>query len=71
MSISATISNSNDDDPIFYVYIYFDPRKPGNWVYGEFIFEFEPFYAGKGKDDRIDDHLIKCNLENDTNTQNQ
>ena len=41
----------------FYVYIYLDPRKPGNFVYGDFLFKFEPFYVGKGKGDRITEGL--------------
>jgi len=32
----------------YYVYIYLDPRKPGNYKYGECKFDHEPFYVGKG-----------------------
>lgn len=32
----------------FYVYVYLDPRKPGNYSYGEHKFSYEPFYVGKG-----------------------
>ena len=42
---------------IFYVYIYMDTRKPGKFVYGEFQFDFEPFYIGKGFSKRELDHL--------------
>jgi hypothetical protein len=36
----------------FYVYIYLDPRKPGNFKYNEYEFNHEPFYVGKGKNKR-------------------
>lgn len=36
----------------FYVYIYLDPRKPGNYNYGEYHFDYEPFYVGKGSGER-------------------
>lgn len=32
----------------FYVYAYLDPRKPGNYEYSGFRFNFEPMYIGKG-----------------------
>ena len=38
----------------FYVYIYLDPRK---YQYGEYSFDYEPFYVGKGKDERCYVHL--------------
>ena len=45
---------------IFYVYIYLDPRKPGKYIYDNYEFEYEPIYIGKGKGDRIYDHIYKC-----------
>ncbi len=41
------------NDMCFYVYIYLDPRKPGKYVYGDLIFDYEPFYVGKDKNNRI------------------
>lgn len=42
-----------------YTYIYLDPRKKGSFSYDgiDMSFLFEPFYVGKGKKDRIDQHL--------------
>jgi len=39
----------------FYIYIYLDPRKKENYSYGSYKFEYEPFYVGKGKDERWKD----------------
>ena len=41
----------------FYIYVLLDPRKPGNFEYGEYNFKFEPFYVGKGQRDRWKSHL--------------
>lgn len=41
----------------FYVYIYLDPRKPGTYTYGELLFDYEPFYVGKGTGDRKHEHI--------------
>jgi hypothetical protein len=41
-------------DP-FYVYA-LDPRKPGLYRYGHWVFHFEPFYVGKGKGKRFTKH---------------
>lgn len=41
----------------FYVYIYLDPRKSGKFTYGEYVFDYEPIYIGKGKLDAHRVHL--------------
>jgi hypothetical protein len=40
-----------------YVYIYFDPRKPGKFTFEDLEFDFEPFYVGLGKFGRMYAHL--------------
>lgn len=45
---------------IYYVYVYLDPQKPGNFNYGIYHFDFEPYYVGKGYRKRMYDHL-SCN----------
>lgn len=48
-------------DENYYVYIYLDPRKKGNYIYGEYKFDYEPIYVGKGHGNRKDVHLkYKC-----------
>jgi hypothetical protein len=47
----------------YYTYAYLDPRKPGKYVYGQFQFEYEPFYVGKGKNNRKMQHLTESKLK--------
>ena len=42
---------------MYYVYALLDPRRPGPFKYGNWKFDFEPFYVGKGKDNRAFKHL--------------
>lgn len=50
----------------FYVYVYLDPRKMGNFKYGEYEFEYEPFYVGKGRGYRLYEHLRPSRLNKDS-----
>jgi hypothetical protein len=52
-----------------YVYVYLDPRKPGVFTYGEYSFKQEPFYVGKGVDDRAWSHLKECRQAKNNNKQ--
>lgn len=48
----------------YYTYIYLDTRKPGNFQYGDYKFNFEPFYVGKGSGTREHSHLKKVKTGN-------
>lgn len=43
----------------YYVYVYLDPRFPGTFQYGQYDFNFQPFYVGKGRNWRFRNHLLK------------
>ena len=47
----------------FYTYTYLDPRNPGVYEYGDYRFDYEPFYVGKGKGRRCKEHLSKSKLK--------
>jgi len=49
-----------EKNKIFYVYIYLDPRKPGNYEYNNYRFNYEPFYVGKGKNNRYWSHISEA-----------
>jgi len=41
----------------YYIYALLDSSKPGNYIYGKYKFNYEPFYIGKGKSSRIKNTL--------------
>jgi hypothetical protein len=47
----------------YYVYCFLDPRKPGQYVWEDLHFEFEPFYIGKGSGSRLRAHFYPSNLK--------
>ena len=50
----------NNKEIRYYNYVYLDPQISGNYKYyiddKEFIFEYEPFYVGKGTGKRCNQH---------------
>jgi hypothetical protein len=59
---AASTDSELDPDPIYYVYVLLDPRKPGAFEYtlpgSKLIaFKYQPFYVGKGKGDRLKTHV--------------
>lgn len=49
---------------LYYIYVYLDPRKPGDFKYGNYNFKYEPIYVGKGKNNRYKKHLYIYNNNN-------
>lgn len=47
------INNNNN----YYIYVFLDTRKPGIYEFDDLIFNFEPIYIGKGKNERLNRHF--------------
>nr|DAS83432.1 MAG TPA: GIY-YIG nuclease superfamily protein [Caudoviricetes sp.] len=60
--ILKNIGKNMFDRNKYYVYLYLDPTKQGNFKYKgiEKVFKFEPFYVGKGCGNRKNFHLYKA-----------
>lgn len=54
----------------YYVYIYLNQLIEGYWKYKEYIFTYQPFYVGKGKNNRELHHLYKSNLNKKSHKNN-
>lgn len=50
-----------------FIYIYLDPRKKGNYEFGKYKFEYEPFYIGYGKNKRHLSHINPKKWRRDKN----
>lgn len=50
----------------YYTYIYLDPRKPGKYIYGIYVFDYEPIYVGKGKGPQCFRHLKQVKYKYNT-----
>jgi hypothetical protein len=57
----------NKKENRFYVYALLDPRKPGEYKYGDISFSYEPFYIGKGTGYRIYSHIFLSNIKRNRN----
>ena len=55
----------------YYVYVYMDPRKPGDYIYGELKLTHKPFYVGKGYGYRINEHMYKTHLKRNNHKNNK
>lgn len=53
-------------DNDFYIYVYLDNRKPGEWSFNDVHFKYQPFYIGKGRGSRINCHLQPKQLNQNT-----
>ena len=42
----------------FYVYVFLRTDRPGRYIYNNLIFDYEPFYIGKGINNRME-HSLK------------
>ena len=57
----------------YYIYVFLDPRKPGRYTYKNLgiTFLYEPFYVGKGKNNRYKNHFMPSYLKKNTHKSNK
>ena len=59
------MSNTKAEQPIFYIYVYLNPLKPGRYTYNNFVtFFYKPFYVGKGQGIRYTQHITETHSTN-------
>lgn len=51
--------NIENIDNSSFVYVYLDPRKKGEYNYGEYSFDYEPFYVGVSSGKTIHDRKVR------------
>lgn len=55
----------------YYVYAYLDPSEKGEFNFEDLVFEYKPFYIGKGSGRRFKDHLKNISLQKNTHKNNK
>lgn len=55
---------------ISYTYVLMDKRKPGNYTYDDYAFNYEPFYVGKGVGIRFRRHIKEALTSNKSSPKN-
>lgn len=67
MRVKRFNESFEDENNIFFVYCFLDNRKPGEYIYGDIKFDYEPIYVGKGKGNRAKNHLTIYKNQNRNN----
>ena len=55
------MARGQSTESVYYVFIYFDSRKIDLFTYGTLIFDYEPFYIGKGCNGEYKSYLSIAN----------
>ena len=70
---NSIIKSRRDENSIYYIYLYLDPRKLGKYNYENLdqSFLYEPFYVGMGKNNRYLSHMKVAKRSNSRTLKNQ